>query len=117
MAHEFAHVKNSDTILKTLITAYRTALPFDPIIRMIEAAFHREREILADEAVAQITAKPLSLASALFKIYKAFPNHNISSQGTLSILGVRSTLTKRYPSVSDRINHLIRLAQTYSVNN
>src|SRR5208282_1983138 len=117
MAHEFAHIKNSDTTLKTLITAYRTVLPFDPIMRMIEAAFHREREILADEAAAQVTAKPLSLASALFKIYKAFPNRNFSSQGTLSILGVGSTLTKRYPSVSERINHLVRLAQNYSVNN
>lgn len=116
MAHEFAHIKNSDTTLKALITAYRTALPFDPMMRMIEAAFHREREILADEAAAKVTDKPLSLASALFKIYRAFPNRSFSSQGTLSILGVGSTLTKRYPSVSDRINHLIHLAQTYSAN-
>src|SRR5208282_114223 len=117
LAHELAHIKNSDTMLKAMVTAYRTVLPFDPIIRMIEAAFHREREILADEAAAQVTSKPLSLASALFKIYKAFPNRNFSSQGTLSILGVGSTLTKRYPSVSERINHLVRLAQNYSVNN
>jgi Zn-dependent protease with chaperone function len=116
MAHEYAHIKNSDTMMKSLITAYRTMLPFDPIIRMVEAAFHREREILADETAARVTRKPLSLASAILKIYRAFPKNSFSSQGTLSILGVGSTLTKRHPSVSDRLNHLIPLAQSYSIN-
>jgi Zn-dependent protease with chaperone function len=111
MAHEFAHIKNSDTTFKALLTAYRTALPIDLIMRMIEAAFHREREILADEAAAHATRKPLCLASALLKIHRIFPTKTFSSQGTVPILGFDSTLTNRYPSMSDRINHLIRLAQ------
>src|SRR5208337_2657448 len=102
----------SDTTLKTLITAYRTALPFDPIIRMIEAAFHREREMLADEASVRVTKKPLLLASALLKIHEAYPKRTF--QGALPILGI--SLTKRHPSVSDRINHLKQLAQNYSMN-
>jgi len=116
IAHEFAHVKNSDTMLKSLITAYRTILPLDPIIRMIEAAFHREREIFADETAARATRKPLSLASAILKIYRAFPKNSFSTQGTLSILGAGSSLTNRYPSISDRLNHLIQLARSYSIN-
>jgi heat shock protein HtpX len=73
MAHELAHIKNSDTTLKALVTAYKTFLPIDPVVRLVEAAFHREREMVADETAAKTTKKPLSLASALLKIYEAFP--------------------------------------------
>ena len=116
LAHELAHIKNSDTMLKAMVTAYRTVLPFDPIIRMIEATFHREREMLADETSVRVTKKPLFLASALLKIHKAFPKRAFSSQGALSIFGISAALTNRHPSVSDRINHLKQLAQNYSMN-
>jgi Zn-dependent protease with chaperone function len=112
MSHELAHVRNSDTTLKALVTAYKTALPMDPIIRMVEAAFHREREMVADETAALTTKKPLSLAAALLKIYEAFPRNNLRSYGTLSILGAGSTLTSRHPPIRHRINQLIRLAET-----
>lgn len=114
MAHELAHIKNSDTTLKAVATAYRTALPHDPIIRLVEAAFHREREMVADETAVKITMKPLSLASALLKIYEAFPRSNLASYGTLSILGAASTLMSRHPPILHRINRLIHLAETYS---
>ena len=114
MSHELAHVKNSDTMLKAFVTAYRTALPMDPLIRMVEAAFHREREMVADETAALTTNKPLSLASALLKIYEAFPKSNLRSYGTLSILGAGSTLTTRHPPIRYRINQLIRLAESHS---
>jgi Zn-dependent protease with chaperone function len=113
LAHELAHVKNSDTMLKALVTAYKTALPMDPLIRMVEAAFHREREMVADETAALTTNKPLSLASALLKIYEAFPKSDLRSYGTLSILGAGSTLTSRHPPIRYRINQLIRLAETH----
>jgi len=113
MAHELAHVKNSDTALKALVTAYRTALPHDPIVRLVEAAYHREREMVADETAARTTKKPLSLASALLKIYEAFPKGNLSAYGTLSILGGGSTLMSRHPPIRQRISLLIRLAESY----
>ncbi len=112
MAHELAHVKNSDTALKALVTAYKTALPQDPIIRLVEAAFHREREMVADEAAANATGRPLSLASALLKIYEAFPKNNLRSYGTLSILGAGSSLMSHHPPIRHRINQLIHLAET-----
>lgn len=112
MSHELAHVKNSDTMLKALVTAYQAALPMDPIIRMVEAAFHREREMVADETAARTTKKPLSLAGALLKIYEAFPRSTLRSYGMLSILGAGSTLTSRHPPIRHRINQLIRLAET-----
>jgi Zn-dependent protease with chaperone function len=113
MSHELAHVKNSDTMLKALVTAYKTALPIDPLIRMVEAAFHREREMLADETAVLTTNKPLSLASALLKIYEAFPKSKLRSYGTLSILGAGSSLTSRHPPIRYRINQLIRLAESH----
>ena len=113
MAHELAHIKNSDTSLKAMITAYRTALPLDPIVRLVEAAFHREREIMADEAAVKTTGKPLSLASALLKIYEAFPRNNLASHSSLSILGASSALMNRHPPIRHRISQLIRLAESY----
>jgi len=115
LAHELAHVKNSDTALKAMVTAYKTALPQDPVIRLVEAAFHREREIVADETAARTTQKPLSLASALLKIYEAFPKNNLRSYGTLSILGGGTTLMSRHPPITHRINQLIHLAEVYGV--
>ena len=111
MAHELAHVKNSDTTLKAMVTAYKTALPHDPIIRLVEAAFHREREMVADETAVKATGKPLSLASALLKIQGAFPSNTLRSHGTLSILGTRGGLLRRQPSINDRIYQLVHLAQ------
>jgi Zn-dependent protease with chaperone function len=113
MAHELAHVKNSDTALKAMVTAYKTALPQDPIIRLVEAAFHREREMVADETAVKTTEKPLSLASALLKIYAAFPKNGLRSYETLSILGSGTSLLSRHPSIRQRINQLIHLAEAY----
>lgn len=112
MAHELAHVKNSDTALKAMVTAYKTALPHDPVMRLVEAAFHREREMIADETAVKATGKPLSLASALLKIHKAFPRSSLRSHGTLSILGSSSGLLNRHPPITDRIEQLVRIAKT-----
>jgi Zn-dependent protease with chaperone function len=109
MAHELAHIKNSDTALKAMVTAYRAALPHDPIIRLAEAAFHREREMVADETAAKVTGKPLSLASALLKIYEAFPKNSLRSHRALSILGI--SLTSRQPPINQRISRLIEIAE------
>lgn len=113
MAHELAHIRNSDTSLKALVTAYKTVLPIDPVVRLVEAAFHREREMAADETAAKTTRKPLSLAQALLKIYEAFPRKSLASYGALSILGTGSTLMSRHPPIRQRINQLIRLAETF----
>ena len=112
MAHELAHIKNSDTALKALVTGYRAVLPIDPVIRLVEAAFHREREMAADETAVKATQKPLSLASALLKIYEEFPTSHLPTYGTRSILGAGSTLMSRNPPIRERVNQLIRLAQS-----
>jgi Zn-dependent protease with chaperone function len=111
LAHELAHIKNSDTALKAMVTAYKAALPHDPIIHLVEAAFHREREMVADATAVRATGKPLSLASALLKIHRAFPRSNIRTHGAFSILGSGTGLMHRHPSINDRIDQLVHLAQ------
>jgi Zn-dependent protease with chaperone function len=111
LAHELAHIKNSDTALKALVTAYRTALPMDPIIRMVEGAFHKVRESVADETAAEFTKKPLSLASALLKIYDAFPGTNLASLSAYSILGGSSAPMNRHSPLKRRIERLIQLGK------
>jgi Zn-dependent protease with chaperone function len=113
MAHELAHIRNSDTTLKALVTAYRLALPIDPVVRLVEAAFHREREIVADETAVKTTKKPLSLASALLKIHEAFPKSKLGEYGTLSILGAGTTLLSRHPPMRQRVTQLIHLSENH----
>ena len=113
MAHELAHIRNSDTALKAFVTAYKAALPHDPVIRLLEAAFHREREIVADDTAVAVTRKPLSLASALLKIYETFPKDNQGPYGVFSILGPRSSLFQHHPAVIPRVNRLVQQARIH----
>ncbi len=70
LAHELSHIKNGDSLVKGLARLARLAFPFDPMIRLLEAALHRERELLADHSSVNYTSKPLALASALLKACK-----------------------------------------------
>ncbi|MFQ5998485.1 MAG: M48 family metalloprotease [Candidatus Bathyarchaeia archaeon] len=108
IAHELAHLKHRTSTIKALAAAYRTIIRFDPLTRFIEAAFHRESELLADQTSARITGKPLALASALLKIHDAFDseagNQNFLSTGMLSHM---------YPTMKNRIERLLRMADRY----
>lgn len=112
LAHELAHIRNSDTALKALVTAYRSVLPMDPIIRMLESAFHKVRESAADETAARFTKKPLSLASALLKINDGFLGSNPASLSAYSILGGSSAPVNRHSRLKDRIERLIQLGKS-----
>jgi Zn-dependent protease with chaperone function len=110
LAHELAHVKNHDTALNTVVAVYRKVLFFDPFIRLMERAICSEKEFSADELSARETKKPLSLASALLKISAAQSDGRrslVKIEG-LSILG--SSRFVRPPSVRQRIERLIKLA-------
>jgi len=110
LAHELAHVKNHDTGLNAIIAVYGRVLFFDPFIRLLERAVYTENEFSADEVSARETKKPLSLASALLKISSGQSSGRASSARVegLSILGSGKIL--RPPSVRERIERLMRLA-------
>lgn len=114
LAHELAHIKNKDSLQKTLVTTFKMAFPFDPIIRFIEAAFYRERELAADEFAAFHTGKPASLASALLKIYEALALVPFVHSPSLSSLSISnsSKLLNKQPPLELRIRHLLALARS-----
>jgi Zn-dependent protease with chaperone function len=108
LAHELAHLKNHDSLLNTVIAVYRRVLFFDPFIRVLQRATYSENEFSADELSARVTAKPLSLASALLKISTAQSGSPPSKAEGLSVLVSGKNL--RPPSVKERIERLISLS-------
>ena len=106
LVHELAHLKNKDTQLNALITVYRRVLFFDPIIRLLEAAIHRESEFACDDVSARATRKPLALASALIKIHSAAAGSRPPGAflaGNINLYGKRA--------LSERIKRLLRISE------
>ncbi|MGC1123029.1 MAG: M48 family metalloprotease [Candidatus Methanofastidiosia archaeon] len=69
-AHELAHIKSNDSLIKTVASVMRSILVFDPVIRFVYSRIYVEKEFVADERSARVTGKPQDLISALRKIYK-----------------------------------------------
>src|SRR5256885_16005174 len=67
LAHELSHIKNGDSAAKGLAKLARAAFPFDPVLRLVEGAVHRERELWADQLSAGFTGKPRALAAWIVK--------------------------------------------------
>lgn len=69
-AHELAHVKTNDSLVKTVASVMRSFLFFDPVTRFVYSRIYVEKEFVADEHSAGITGNPGDLVSALRKIYR-----------------------------------------------
>ena len=119
MAHEVGHIMHKDAFQKSVATAYRIAFPFDILTRLVEAALYRERELDADEFSAQVTGKPISLASALLKIYESVM---VAPLGNISYISYlmndaggkkprRASLFSKEPALAIRIQRLIALGE------
>ncbi|AMO71063.1 M48 family metalloprotease [Sphingorhabdus sp. M41] len=141
MAHELGHVKNRDTLIMTMVATIAGAVsmlanfgmffrdrnagvagimavliaPFAAMI--VQMAISRTREFGADAAAAQISGKPLSLASALAKISgeaARIPNPIAQRNPAASQLyivpgGVRQMFST-HPATEDRIAALQAMA-------
>jgi len=105
LMHELAHLSNKDTQINAIVHVYRKMLFFDPLIRLIEKAIHKEREFACDEVSAKLTRKPLALASALIKIHSRVSQTEKPAflAGSIILLG-RNTLR-------ERIERLVRISQ------
>lgn len=69
-AHELVHIKNNDSLVKTVASAMRSLLFFDPVVRRVYARIYVEKEFVADKISVLMTRNPGDLVSALRKIYK-----------------------------------------------
>ncbi len=115
LAHELSHIKNKDSLAKGLARIAHVAFPFDPVIRMIEAGIHRERELLADRVSATFTRKPLALASALLKACSAPHSEGPRFGAGLCVGGTKKGLFNRYPDLENRIDALVELSKRLSL--
>jgi heat shock protein HtpX len=143
MAHELAHVKNRDTLIMTMVATIAGAIsmlanfglffrddnrnPWASILAVIVAPFaamivqmaiSRTREFGADRGGAQISGKPLALASALARISghaQAIRNPVVERNPAAAQLyivpsGVRA-LFSTHPDTGDRIAALEAIAR------
>jgi Zn-dependent protease with chaperone function len=115
LAHELAHIKNGDSNAKGLARLARSAFPFDPVLRLVEAAVHRERELWADRVAVSFTGKPLALASALVKANARPKPLATEHNAGLFIGGSRRGLLSPYPNLERRVDALIELARQMEV--
>ena len=116
LAHELSHIKNRDSQAKGLARVAHVAFPFDPAIRILEAAVHRERELLADRASSTFTRKPLALASALLKACSAAPSEVPRLSTGLCVGGTKRGLLSLYPDLEERIDVLVELSKRLSLD-
>jgi len=141
MAHELAHVKNRDTLIMTMVATIAGAIsmlanfglffggqrngwatllavlvaPFAAMI--VQMAISRTREYGADRGGAEISGKPLALASALAKISgraEQVPNRFVERNPAAAQLyivpaGVRSMFST-HPDTAERIAALQDMA-------
>ena len=111
VAHELSHLKNNDSQEKGFARLAKLAFAFDPILHLVEAAVHRERELLADQSSVKYTGKPLALASALLKVHSAYHAH-LPEPGAGLFVGHNSKgLLSRYPDLDRRVQLLINMAR------
>ncbi len=115
LAHELSHLRNRDSLAKGLARFARFAFPFDPSIRLLEAAIHRERELLADMSAATWTHNPLALASALIKSHSGPVNAIHGVQAGLFVGAMKRGLFSLYPDLERRIELLLKIADTMKV--
>jgi heat shock protein HtpX len=143
MAHELAHVKNRDTLIMTMVATIAGALsmlanfglffrsgdrhglatllavliaPFAAMI--VQLAISRTREYGADRGGAEISGKPLALASALAKISRgaaAIPNpvseRNPSAAQLYIVPTHVSEMFSTHPATENRIAELEAIAE------
>jgi len=106
IAHELSHLKNNDSQEKGF-----ARLAFDPILHLVEAAVHRERELLADQSSVKYTEKPLALASALLKVHSAYHPYSPGPGAGLFVGHNSKGLLSRYPDLDQRVQLLINMAR------
>ena len=111
LAHEISHLKNNDSRQKGLARLAKLAFAFDPVLHLVEAAIHRERELFADQVSVRYTQKPLALASALLRVHAGFQTRS-PGPGTGSFIGRRGKgLLSKYPDLDRRVQLLIDMAR------
>jgi Zn-dependent protease with chaperone function len=115
IAHEIAHIKNNDFMIRFLATLGKVVVFSKPMSYLIEAAIYRACEFHADRTAASLIGGPDALISVLTKL-RELNSHSLNLVTTgpacaymlSQSLGVRTILDK-HPSFESRIKLLSEL--------
>jgi Zn-dependent protease with chaperone function len=114
IAHEIAHLKNKDTLIRSIVSSLKIASMFNIIGFLLESALLRDREFLADEEAAQLVGRR-SLISALVKMSQ-IP----TSESDVPMIGMmffsifnltprKMRLLSKHPPLDERVRRLLSL--------
>src|SRR5438552_13578530 len=117
LSHYLSLIKNGDSAAKGLAKLARVAFPFDPVLRLVEAAVHRERELWADRVSVEFTGKPRALSSAIVKAHSESNGGTTSNLAGLFVGGGGHGLLSLYPDLERRVDILLELAHRMEVAN
>jgi len=113
IAHEVAHLKNRDFLIRSVATLAKVALFTKPLSYLIEPAVYRAREFLADETAARLIGGTNALVSALSKLNSSELNRSkpIGSVYMCNLAGTNGLLKvfSKHPSLETRIETLREL--------
>jgi len=113
IAHEIAHIKNRDFVLRLVVTLVRVAMFTRVLGILVENAFYRSRELLADRTAAILTGGPGPLISALTKLQETYYlNDAVSESGICSFNGRKKhfEVLSKHPNLDTRIGLLKEMA-------
>jgi len=115
IAHELSHLKNNDFTVRSFATATRIALFAHPLSHLIEPAFYRTREFLADRTAAELVGKsPMISALAKIRESQSYANEEFGSARLACLFnrtaGNRLTrIFDKHPALDSRIRALREL--------
>ena len=116
IGHEIAHIKNSDTFLKSASLSLKIASLFNIVGFIVDSMLSRDREFLADKEGAELSGNPRALISALIKL-SAIESEGLSGlvTGTLSLSMFSDKMSKfgifsRHPPLDERVKRLLAMA-------
>jgi heat shock protein HtpX len=109
IAHEISHIKNRDFALRSIVTIARIALFARLLSYLVETAFYRTRELLADKTAALLLGGAGPLISALTKLQSAeCVDESLAGSAICSFCGKKniSELLSKHPNLGTRIRLL-----------
>jgi len=109
IAHEISHIKNRDFALRSVVTVARIALFARLLSYLVETAFYRTRELLADRTAALLLGGAEPLIAALTKLQNAeVVGEPLAGGAICSFDGKKSVLElfSKHPNLGTRIRLL-----------
>lgn len=115
LAHEIAHLKNSDFSVRFLATLAKVALFARPLSYILEPAVYRAREFLADLTAVKLVGGPDVLISAFSKLKESNDfDAALPSSSCVCNLNARKGILRifdKHPALEDRLEILRELKQ------